>query len=232
MVVLSRGDGRVLHEPPPAEQLPQRLQAMCDFANGVDDGDRFIHPVVRSILLHFWLAYDHPFVDGNGRTARALFYWSRRAHRYWLVEYLSISRILRAAPSQYSRSFLYSESDDGDTTYFLLYQLEVIERAIDELHAYLRRKARDIRELEQRIGDAPDLNHRQLALLRDALRHPDREYLIAAHAAYHRVTHETARVDLAALVERGLLRRIGSGKPHRYVPVPGLERKLRAAPEG
>ncbi|MCK4999222.1 MAG: Fic family protein, partial [Anaerohalosphaera sp.] len=52
----------ILHDPPPAEQLADRLAAMCDFANGKTPKE-FIHPVVRSIILHFWLSYDHPFVD-------------------------------------------------------------------------------------------------------------------------------------------------------------------------
>src|SRR6266511_1498217 len=56
----------VSHTPPPADQLPQRLKIMCDFANGTQT-QGFIHPVVRAIVLHFWLAYDHPFEDGNGR---------------------------------------------------------------------------------------------------------------------------------------------------------------------
>ena len=65
----------ILHSPPDAAELPQRMAAMLDFANGKTPG-YFVHPVVRSIILHFWLAYDHPFVDGNGRCARTLFYWS------------------------------------------------------------------------------------------------------------------------------------------------------------
>ncbi len=92
------------------------MELLCVFANQRDDPDAFIHPVVRAILLHFWLAYDHPFEDGNGRTARALFYWSMRVQGYWLTEYLSISRILREAPSQYARAFLLTETDEGDTT--------------------------------------------------------------------------------------------------------------------
>ena len=60
----------------------------------------FIHPMIRSIILHFWLAYDHPFVDGNGRTARALFYWSMLRHGYWLFEFISISQIILKGPDQ------------------------------------------------------------------------------------------------------------------------------------
>ena len=91
--------GEVLHEPPPAEQLPERLRRLCDFANGASDAG-YVPPVVRAVVVHFVLAYDHPFVDGNGRTARLLFYWAMLRQDYWLAEFLPISRLLAAAPAQ------------------------------------------------------------------------------------------------------------------------------------
>jgi Fic family protein len=220
-------DGSLVHKPPPAEQLPERLDALCAFANGQDTTQGFVHPVVRAILVHFWLAYDHPFEDGNGRTARALFYWSMRKSGYWLTEYLSISRILRQAPAQYSEAFLLTETDGGDTTYFVIYQLGVIERAVTELHAYLRRKAREIREAEQVAKGSADLNHRQLALIGDALRTPGRRYTYASHANSHGVTHETSRTDLATLEQLGLLTKSRVGRRHVYAPSPELPERLR-----
>jgi Fic family protein len=118
------------------------------------------------------MAYDHPFEDGNGRTARALFYWYMRTRGYWLVEYLSISRILRKAPSQYSKSFVLTETDERDTTYFVLYQLQVLQRAVEELYAYLRKKVAEVRSVESLIKGSADFNHRQLALLSNAVRDP------------------------------------------------------------
>ena len=223
--------GSVLHAPPPAEQLPARLDALCAFANADDanesDDAPFIHPVVRAILLHFMLAYDHPFADGNGRTARALFYWYMRTRGYWLVEYLSISRILREAPAQYSRAFLLTETDGGDTTYFLLHQLETIKRAVDELHRYLDRKVREIRKVERMVRNVPDFNHRQLSLLSDALRHGDRSYTFGQHAASHQVTHETARTDLLDLAQRGLLDRARVGRQHVFRAPADLSERLQ-----
>jgi Fic family protein len=233
VAVVDAIDGSVIHAPPPAEQLPARLRALCDFANrDEEDSEGFIHPVVRAILLHFWLAYDHPFEDGNGRTARALFYWYMRTRGYWMVEYLSISRILREAPAQYSRAFLLTETDAGDTTYFLLHQLRTIERAVEELHVYLRRKASEVRDAERLIEGAAGLNHRQLALLSDAIRHPDGVYTYQSHATSHRVTHETARHDLLQLHERLLLRRSKIGRMHAYTPaanLPHIVKRLRRA---
>jgi Fic family protein len=229
--VVDATDGSIIHKPPPAEQLPERLQALCDFANqGDEDSEGFIHPVVRAILLHFWLAYDHPFEDGNGRTARALFYWYMRTRGYWMIEYLSISRILRDAPAKYSRAFLLTETDDGDTTYFLLHQLRTIERAVEQLHAYLRRKVSEIRDVERLIDGATGLNHRQLALLSDAIRHPDDLYSYQSHARSHRVTHETARTDLMQLHDRGLLRRRKIGRRHVYGAVEDLPGALKQLP--
>ncbi len=228
VAVFDRNDGELLHHPPPAEQLPGRLQALCDFANE-DDSERFIHPVIRAIVLHFWLGFDHPFEDGNGRTARALFYWYMRTHGYWLVEYLSISSILRKAPSKYTRSYLYTETDSRDTTYFIIYQLEVIQRAIDELHAYLRKKVKEVRAVEKLIKGSPDFNHRQLALLGNAVRDPESSYTFNSHSASHGVTHETARTDLRALVDKGLLEAHRQGRKYLFTPAPRLPELLKGA---
>ena len=173
--VMDPTHSRVRHEPPPAASLPQRLERLCAFANATD-GKPFVHPVIRAILLHYMVGYDHPFVDGNGRTARALFYWSLARSGYWLMEYVSISRLLRQAPAQYARAYLHSEADDNDTTYFILHQLSIIERAIEALYEYLARKTAEQRSAERLLRHAPgladQLNHRQVALLTHALKRP------------------------------------------------------------
>lgn len=218
-------DGRVVHLPPPADELPKRLEAMCQFANG-DYHQGFLHPVVRAVLLHFWLAYDHPFADGNGRAARALFYWSMLNQDYWLAEYLSISRILRDAPAQYSRSFLYTETDDNDTTYFLLYQLKVVCRAIEDFYGYLERKVAEVRSVEELLSSV-NFNHRQLALLSHALRSPGSTYTYRSHATSHGVVRQSARMDLLDLEERGLLARRQVGNRFVFFPAPDFADRLR-----
>lgn len=133
----------VVHYPPPASMLKERLEALCRFIN-TEDTQHWTHPVVKATILHFWLGYDHPFVDGNGRTARALFYWYLLSHDYWLVEYLAISRYFLKAPSQYARAYLYTETDGGDLTYFLMYNLRVVNAAFQELRHYLQRKQHEL----------------------------------------------------------------------------------------
>ena len=217
---------RALYHPPSAALLPHRINAMINFANeGVGQG-QFIHPVIRAITLHFWLAYEHPFADGNGRTARALFYWSMLRQGYWLFEFISISRVLKDAPMRYARAFLETETDGNDLTYFIIHQLKVIMRALEELDGYLERKSQQVRAVED-ILKGSDLNHRQIALLSHAIRHPGHEYSIKSHQTRHRVAYASARADLLNLAERDLLKKVRIGqKTWKFIAPIKFEEKL------
>lgn len=208
-------EGTEFHIPPPATQLPARLEAMCAFANG-ESPDYFVHPVIRGIILHFWLAYDHPFYDGNGRTARALFYWSMLRQQYQLFEFISISEILLRAPIRYGEAFLHTETDENDLTYFILHQAEVIRAAVKSLRSYLERKKEELRTARECLQGIQGLNHRQQALLVHALRESGTWYQIGVHQRSHGVTHQTARDDLFDLVERGLLIMNKLGRGYRF----------------
>lgn len=220
--VVDDRDGTILHTPPPATELEERLDLLCRFANGEIGSKGFLHPVIRAVILHFWLAYDHPFEDGNGRTARALFYWVMLREGYWLFEYLSISSLLRKAPAKYARSFLYTETDGNDLTYFIAYQLEIIQRSLDALDRYLARKQREIRDAEAKLRGADWLNHRQRALIAHALRHPTHEYTFESHRRSHAVAYATARSDLLQMAEKGLFEVKKSGKKMFFRPGPVL----------
>jgi Fic family protein len=219
-------EGTVFHTPPHAGELPARLQAMCDFANGLTPGF-FVHPVIRGIILHFWLAYDHPFVDGNGRTARALFYWQMLHTRYWLFEFISISQFLRKAPVQYGMAFLHTETDENDLTYFIIHQAEVIRRALKELHDYVARKSSETRACLNALQKHPELNYRQQAVVAHALRHPGFAYNIAGHQTRQAVTYATARADLLGLVKRKLLAQRKIGRSFVFIAPKDLDARLR-----
>ncbi len=221
-------EGQVLHVPPPADELSRRALEMCKFANGRTPGG-FIHPLVRSIILHFWLAYDHPFVDGNGRTARALFYWSMLKRGYSLFELITISKIIHMAPVKYAQAFLYSETDANDLTYFILYHANIVSSAISELYKYIDRHVKQLSEAEKELQGFTFLNHRQRELIGHALRHPGQRYTVESHRNSHRVVYETARSDLMDLANRGLVDKRKIGKTWIFTPSANLLEKLQGA---
>ncbi|MDX2019880.1 MAG: Fic family protein [Deltaproteobacteria bacterium] len=224
--VVDQRDGSVVHSPPSFEDLPQRLEELCAFANADENSQPFVHPVIRAILLHFMIGYDHPFVDGNGRTARALFYWQMARSGYWLMEFVSISHIIKQAPAKYVRAYLHTESDHGDTTYFIIHQLSTIRRAIAALHAYIARKSAEQHDTERMIANSPvlrsRLNHRQLAALRSALKHPETPMRIDVHQNLHGVVYQTARADLLEMEALGIFYRSKRGNAYQFHPVANL----------
>ena len=222
-------DGAILHEPPDASALGERMERLFAFANTTGD-EPFVHPVVKAILLHFMIGYEHPFVDGNGRTARALFYWAMARFGYRMTEFLSISTVIRKAPVQYARAYVLSETDDNDVTYFLDYHLRVILRSIRELHAWLARKAeemRDVQRLLDRLAPAAVLNYRQTALIEHMHKHPGMSYTIESHRRSHNVTYQTARTDLLKLAESGLMQYAKRGRAFIFTQAVDFDERLR-----
>ncbi|MFC4123680.1 Fic family protein [Nocardia rhizosphaerae] len=222
-------DDDVLHLPPPVDQLSARMRTLCVFANEANGGSEYIPPVVRALAIHFMVGYDHYFEDGNGRTARALFYWSMLKQGYWLTEYVTISRLLKKAPAQYVRSFVLTEQDEGDLTYFLIYHLNILRRALDDLATYLTRKTAELQETRQLLSKRGQFNHRQLALIESAIKNSSNEYTVQSHMQSHKISDQTARNDLTDLERRGLLDRSKAGRTFVWSPAANFEKTLTTA---
>lgn len=213
IIVANNRDGTILYRPPPADLIPNRMKRLIDFANS-EQKESFIHPIVQAVILHFMLSFEHPFADGNGRTARALFYWFMSRTGYWLIEFLSISKVIKRSPTNYARAFLYVETDENDLTYFLHQQFDVIMKSIASLHGYLAEQSRELQQTEQLLRGPVQkkLNHRQVALIAHALKNPNALYDIHSHKESHGITYETARTDLLGLEGLGLLGKFKRGK--------------------
>lgn len=227
--VVDDSSGEILHTPPQADQLEGRLQQLCDFANEPENDGQFLHPIVRAIILHFMIGYDHPFVDGNGRTARTLFYWYAIKSGYWLLEYVSISKTIMHAPAQYGLAYLQTESDDGDLTYFILHQLSVLKKALDDLYEYAERRSSQLAVFEAAIQNS-QFNSRQAFLLNDAARGRPAVTDIERYRKIHKVSKLTARNDLEGLVEAGLYSKRRTGRRNVYIPIRKIVEKLTNNP--
>ncbi len=223
--VFDSDEQTVLYKPPEPDRVEDLMLKLCDFANN-DEQDEFVNPIIKGILLHFWLAYVHPFMDGNGRTARALFYWYVLKKKYWVFEYLSVSTAILSARAQYYRSFLYSELDGNDATYFVVYNLKALHKAIGILNEYIARKQKEKYNVRKLVYKYPMLNIRQRTLLASAFENPAEIFAIETHANIHGVTYQTARTDLLGLKDLGLLIMQKSGKKFLFTLTKDIESKL------
>lgn len=206
--------GDTVHTPPPARELPQRLQELCDFAN--NQAEDYTHPIIRACVIHFWLAYDHPFVDGNGRTARALFYWYMLKSGYSQYEYISISSEILKHPKRYYQSFIDTEEDEGDMNYFIFQQLNTIKAAIENLKTYLAKKNEEHENKLIKLSSLPELNMRQKSIYAELLKAPDSEIGVSYVARRFNTVRQTARTDLNLLEALGLIKKEKRGNTHVY----------------
>lgn len=203
----------VVHTPPPHGEIAEFVGTLCDFFNE-ENPKVFIHPIIRGIIIHFMIAYVHPFADGNGRTARAMFYWYMLRQGYWLTEYLSISRVIARSKKAYEKSFLYTEADDGDLGYFVAYNLRVLEQSFGQLQNYIRKKQDEKRAAGMflRLGN---INERQAELVRLFYENGNEVLTVKDVQARFIISPTTAKADLQGLVDAGLLAEIALNKVKR-----------------
>ncbi len=215
----------VFYIPPSHKQLQQLVKDFCKFANDEDKDNVFIHPVVKGIILHFLIGYIHPFTDGNGRTARAIFYWYLIRKGYWLVEYMSISRIILKAKSQYARAYLYTEYDENDLTYFIIYNIKCILEALEDLKKYIHKKTIEKKNTLALVRDM-DFNDRQVVLVKDILQDRNQYFTVKQIESRFNVSNQTARNDLTGLVKKGIFEQKATGKKVQFFATSNFEKKL------
>ena len=202
--VMNDVTGEIAHTPPDASDLNGLLAGLCDFAN-TDNNDPFVHPIVKGIIIHFMLAYFHPFVDGNGRTSRSLVYWYLLKKGYWLTEYLSISRVIYKSKAQYEKSFLYTENDGLDLSYFINYNLVAMKKAYEDLKAYLQKKIKEQEDFYTFSGFS-SINERQAKIIMILKDKPTSFFTAKELTTRFNISPKTARTDLQHLVALGLMK--------------------------
>ncbi|MBO7047718.1 MAG: Fic family protein [Spirochaetia bacterium] len=213
IVVANGVNGEIAHVPPKARDLPELISRLCFLFNEEYSLERqkvFVHPVVKAIIIHFLVAWLHPFSDGNGRTARSLVYWFLLKQGYRFMEYLSISRIIYRTKAQYEKAFLYTENDNNDIGYFLHYNIEVLRKAADELRAYLERKSQQRHYVSLFVQQG--LNQRQAQFMVRLDQNPDDVITVKEYATLYGVANQTARSDLYELVKKDRLQEIPLNK--------------------
>ncbi|HBX51225.1 MAG TPA: cell filamentation protein Fic [Bacteroidales bacterium] len=196
-------NGNIVHSPPDYREISKLLNDVFIFFNN-DKNDQFIHPIIKGCIIHFMIGFIHPFVDGNGRTARALFYWYLLKNGYWLTEYLSISRLIVKSKAQYARAYQYTEMDDNDLTYFINYKIKTMEMAFDSLREYIQLKINEKRKgiNFQRIKG---INTRQAEIIKWIFEEPNLMFSVKEIENRLTISNQTARTDLTELVNRGYL---------------------------
>ncbi|MBB6371541.1 Fic family protein [Chryseobacterium shigense] len=224
--VANFSNGDIVHIPPDHKEINELIADLCIFFNS--EGEDFIHPIIKGIIIHFMIGWIHPFSDGNGRTARSIFYWYMLKRGYWLTEYLSISRIIKDTKNQYEKAYLYTENDENDLTYFINYNIKTMDKAFIALKNYIGEKQREAIQASKFLR-IPNVNERQAQILKILNEDSDRILNVKEIENRFKISSFTARQDLNGLTELGFLQIIKVNKiKNNYVKSNSFDRILNS----
>jgi Fic family protein len=213
-VAVVDAEGEVVHQPPKPDDIERLLTRVVNWLNVNGNG---VHPVIQAITLHFVIGYIHPFRDGNGRVARALFYWYMFKSGYTGFRYIAISALLKKAPIQYGVSYLDTEHDNLDLTYFIKYQLKVISRAIDEFISVYERAAYRMQELEERYSGLEDIERKIIGFVSGEPRYRKKPTVTAREVEnLLGISYNSAKQKLDDMATAGVLKAEKIGKSTEY----------------
>lgn len=233
VMVRNVATNEIIHEAPEPEDVQKMIDMLCYYANAKHEtGSDFVHPIVKACILHFMIGYIHPFMDGNGRTARALFYWFMLKNGYENFKYISISSLLKDAPKAYVKSYVCTETDENDLTHFVDYQLTVILKALERFSAYINDKLDETREVLEILDNSPlkkGLQLQHLTVLKKALKNPGRTFTVKEIQTDFNVSHTAARGYLDKLVSMGLLVKYKRGKENGYISPADLKDIIKSS---
>jgi Fic family protein len=207
----------VIYTPPSAGQIEPAMKQLIEWVNEKNDA-HFIHPLIKASFIHFYFVYIHPFFDGNGRTARALFYYFMIKNGYEFFKYFSISVVVQKTKIQYYKAIKDTEDCNADITYFLLYMaktiLESIHLVTERIAQHYQRDFVFIRLKERGVL----LSVRQEKFLKRFLVSDKRAITIKAYKDWFKVVYETARRDLEDLTAKGILLKSKHRRQFMYSP--------------
>lgn len=233
-IFVSDRDDEIAYQPPSFEKIPSRLRVLCVFANSDhsgQNGTEFVHPVIKAIVLHFMIGYEHPFRDGNGRTARALFYWYMLKCDYGLFKYVSISKLIKDRPKDYGLAYLYTEKDHNDLTYFIYHQVDIILLAFADLQNYLSSKSNEFKKIVSILEStrfSAALNFTQKDIVKRAFKEPGKVFTVKEASSNYDISENTARTYLEKLSALKLLLPTKDGRKTLYISPSDLLVRLKA----
>ena len=209
VVVRSVESGEVAFRPPVAIDVPFLIQEFFTWLNSREAQD--VHPVIRAGIVHYELVRIHPFIDGNGRTARALALLVLYSEGYDVKRFFSLEEYFDKDVQEYYRAILsVQESETQNMTYWLEYFSYGLAIELDRVKEQVLKLSQDLK-LKQKLGTQIALSERQIILL-EILQRQGQITTAEANEGLPMVSTDTILRDVKDLIEKGIIMKEGVTK--------------------
>lgn len=219
VVIKNTKTGQISYTPPPAVEVPYLVEDLVNWINS--DEARQIHPIIKAGIIHYELARIHPFVDGNGRVARAVATLILFLDNYDIKKFFSFEEYFDEDPMQYYLTLqavsnqLVLDTHERDLTPWLEYFVEGVGIELNRVKEKVQRISIDAR-VKDKLGEQLVLNERQMIIMEYLHRHKamqNKDF----RKTFPDFSDDTVLRELQFLRKKGLLKKIGGTKKATYV---------------
>ena len=226
VVVKGVESGQIVHRPPSPEQVPQLIIDFFIWLNGTEA--RTLHTVFRAAITHYQLVNIHPFIEGNGRTARALALSVMYAENYDVKRFFSLEQYFDNDIENYYLALRsVQDSPTQDMTYWLEYFAYGLAIELDRIKQQVLKLSQDFR-LQQKLGQQVALSERQLIIM-EYLQEQGKVTTGDLNDILPLISQDTILRDIKELIDKGLIKKHGVTKGVYYTLSEPTPRGTRAA---
>jgi len=213
VVVKNSQTGEITFRPPPAVEVPFLVTDFLQWINSVKPDDA--HPAIKAGITHYELVRIHPFLDGNGRVARAVATLSLFRDGYDIKKFFSLEEYYDREPMNYYTALQSVATENGNMTHWLEYFIEGIAIELTRIKEKVKTLSTDLKIKKSMGGHQLSLSERQIKIV---------EYIQengflqnkAFFELFPMISEDTVLRELKDLMNKGILQKQGSTKGVRY----------------
>lgn len=214
VVVKNSQTGEVSFRPPDSSLVEPQIMELMQFIN--DPKNQDIHPVLKAGIVHYEFVRIHPFVDGNGRVARALSTLILFLEDYDIRKFFSLEEYFDSDALDYYDALKSVSTNDGDLTNWLEYFTKGLSIELNKIKERIENISIDA-HLKEKLGGKPlMLTDRQIKII---------EYIQKIgylqnkgfESLFPMVSEDTILNELKGLQQNGIIKKTGVTKSARYI---------------
>ena len=214
VVIKNNQTGEVSFRPPDASVLLAQIRDLFAFIDRPEEED--LHPILESGIVHYELVRIHPFVDGNGRVARALSTLILFVKGYDIKKFFSLEEYFDRNAQDYYSALQSVSKNNGDLTKWLEYFTEGLAIELSKIKDKVEKISVD-GKLRQKLGGKPLLlSDRQLKII-EYIQETGYLQNQAFEQLFPMVSEDTILNELKGLVKNGIIKKHGVTKGAKYI---------------
>lgn len=219
VVIKNTQTGAISYTPPPAIEIPFLMEDLIMWLRSPEAED--IHPILKAGIIHYEIARIHPFVDGNGRTARALATLIMFLDGYDIRKFFALEEYFDNNPLDYYTTLqsvsnqLVVDTNDRDLTPWLVYFTQGVATELNRVKERVLRISSDAR-VKDKLGEQVELNERQMIVMEYLHRHKEMR-----NSDFRKIfpdySDDTVLREIKFLKDKGLVKKVGGTKKAIYM---------------